>query len=84
MGRRVALHVSLVKEALGGLIPEDLHPRLDGRKAKQDPGARAASTALDLKCGTFRMKRCEEREFHEKRPLTKRPRRVLCASLAVR
>ena len=69
--RLVALHVPLVKEALGCLIPEDLHPRLDGRKPKQNAGALAASTALDLKCGSFRMKRCEERDLHEKRPLTK-------------
>ena len=60
-----------MKEALGCLIPEDLHQRLDGRKPKQNPGALAASTALDLQCGKFKMRRCEERELYEKRPLTK-------------
>ena len=60
-----------MKEALGCLIPEDLHQRLDGRKPKQNLGALAASTALDLQCGNFKMRRCEERELYEKRPLTK-------------
>ena len=51
-GRHVALHVPLVQEKLGCLIPADLHPRLDGKEPKQNPGAVAAASAVELCCGS--------------------------------
>ena len=70
-GRQVALHVPLVQEKLGCLIPADLHPRLDGKKPKQNPGAVAAASAVELCCGSWKLKLCEEHALHERRPLPK-------------
>ena len=67
----MALHVPLVQEKLGCLIPADLHPRLDGKKPKQNPGAVAAASAVELCCGSWKLKLCEEHALHEKRPLPK-------------
>ena len=67
----MALHVPLVQEKLGCLIPADLHPRLDGKKPKQNPGAVAAASAVELCCGSWKLKLCEEHALHERRPLPK-------------
>ena len=41
-------HMPAVREALGALIPEALHPRLDGRKPRGKPGAGAERVTVNL------------------------------------
>ena len=55
------LHMPAVREALGCLIPEGLHPRLDGRKPKgRGPGAVPERTGVHLAAGSWKVDVFEE------------------------
>ena len=70
-GEEVALHMPAVREALGCLIPAELHPRLDNRAPKKNPGAAAETGSIQIQCGGWRVNVCEEQTLNERGPLVK-------------
>ena len=69
---RQEVHMPAVREALGCLIPEGLHPRLDGRKPKgKYPGGVPERTGVHLTAGSWKVDVFEEQGLAQGRPLPK-------------
>ena len=67
-----ALYLPAVEEALGCLIPEGLHPRLDDkRRNRAEPGAAAERCTVNLYAGRFRVSVFAEYALAEGKPMTK-------------
>ena len=67
---RGELHMPAVREALGCLIPEDLHPRLDGKKTRAAKG-NALRAGVNLSAGQWKVDVSAEAALHSGRALTK-------------
>ena len=67
---RGELHMQAVREALGCLIQEDLHPRLDGKKTRAAKG-NALRAGVNLSAGQWQVDVSAEAALHSGRALTK-------------
>jgi len=68
-GSDVYLHMPAIKEALGCLIPRDLHPRLDGKTLKGKLAPSAPAGGVYLQAGRWNVSVADERDLHENRAL---------------
>ena len=67
---RGELHMPAVREALGCLIPEELHPRLDGKKPRTAKGD-AERVGVTLSAGQWKVDVSAEAALHSGRTMSK-------------